>query len=278
MPFLCKLSLNYSRYYIMRNAFLLFNLFFLFVSCGTNQSNTEQDSTASLFAKDTLTKGYYRDWSKLPKNKRQAVYERLCGRIDQQRSSFLKQWNSATSESQKQTVLNDSRAYLLRVMADSLLVCWYDTPWDFNGTSQKPGEGSIACGYFVTTTLQQAGFDVQRVWLAQQASSVLIRTLCAKKNTKTITNNQTVKLLEYMKLQEDGLFIIGLDTHTGYVVKQGNRLDFVHACYFSRKYVLREPVASSPILLDSKFYMIGNVLGTDETVITWLTKTPIRTQ
>jgi hypothetical protein len=261
----------------MRPIFILFLFFLVLNSCGTKESQTAQDSLTNILAKDTLPKGFYRDWLKIPKDQRQEVYGKLRERVEQKRQYFLKRWNAATTESQQQLVLRDSRAYLLHAMADSLLVCWFDTPWDFNGTTQKPGQGTIACGYFVTTTLQHTGFDVQRVWLAQQASSVLIRTLCINIKIKTITNNQTAKLIDYLQKQDDGLFIIGLDTHTGYVVKQGNRIDMLHACYWPQKYVLRESLATSPIIKESKFYMVGNVLETDETLIAWMKQTPIRT-
>ena len=34
---------------------------------------------------------------------------------------------------------------------------WKKTAWDFNGTATKPGDGPIACGYFVTTLLRDIG-------------------------------------------------------------------------------------------------------------------------
>ena len=34
----------------------------------------------------------------------------------------------------------------IEFVVDSLLPCWYGTPWDFNGITETPGQGKIACG------------------------------------------------------------------------------------------------------------------------------------
>ena len=46
----------------------------------------------------------------------------------------------------------------MAALRDDLLPAWNGTAWAMNGTSQVPGRGSIACGYFVSTTLMHAGF------------------------------------------------------------------------------------------------------------------------
>ena len=55
---------------------------------------------------------------------------------------------------------------------------WKGTPWSFNGTSSEPQKGSVACGYFVTNVLKNYGFNIKASYLAQQASSVMIKKLC----------------------------------------------------------------------------------------------------
>ncbi|RYD70663.1 MAG: hypothetical protein EOP53_25020, partial [Sphingobacteriales bacterium] len=45
---------------------------------------------------------------------------------------------------------------------------WDGTVWDFNGTTRKPGEGSIACGYFITTILEDIGLKISRIKMAQE--------------------------------------------------------------------------------------------------------------
>ncbi|MFT5513796.1 MAG: hypothetical protein ACI8SE_002206 [Bacteroidia bacterium] len=76
---------------------------------------------------------------------------------------------------------------------------WIGTEWDFNGTTQTPKSGNIACGYFLTTTMQQTGYEIKRVWMAQQASSVLIKAYCS--DIKIMSSLKAVS--EYLKNQKD---------------------------------------------------------------------------
>src|SRR6187455_2399459 len=41
-------------------------------------------------------------------------------------------------------------------VVETIIPGWIGTAWNFNGTSEKPQQGSIACGYFVTTILRDA--------------------------------------------------------------------------------------------------------------------------
>ena len=95
--------------------------------------------------------------------------------------------------------------HLVEMLTDSIFPFWIGTKWGFYGTTQVPGKGKIACGYFVSTTLEHAGFDIERIKLAQQASSVIISTLCNKK--------KTIKYLHY-------LLVIKLDKFKCFIAKK----------------------------------------------------------
>jgi hypothetical protein len=165
----------------------------------------------------------------------------------------------------------EARNLLLDRLSDSLFVCWYGTGWDFNGTSTCPRNGTIACGYFVTTLLKQSGFVINRSFLAQQASSVLIHTFCPGEKIKTITNNQTKKVFDYMKTQADGIYLLGLDNHTGFIVKKKGETNFVHANYLSSvDQVVCEPLESSAIIRQNNFFMIGDLLHSDAMIVKWI--------
>jgi hypothetical protein len=71
------------------------------------------------------------------------------------------------------------------IIVDSVFPYWHGTQRDFNGTTQTPRKGSIACGYFVSTVLRDAGIQLNRIKLGQSASQVFIKTFANKKDTKT---------------------------------------------------------------------------------------------
>lgn len=207
--------------------------------------------------------------------KRIADYKKFCARMATRQKAFASQYKSAATADAQKAILKKARNYLGKALTDTLFPYWYETPWDYNGVTQEPLRGKIACGYFVTTTLQQAGFGIQRVHLAQVASSELIRTLCSKENIKVIANGQLEKVKTYLGQQPDGVYIIGLNNHVGYVVKQGTKVDMVHSSYWPQVKVVRESFATSPIILESTYFMIGNLLDTDETVLAWVKGTAI---
>eukprot|EP01034_Spumella_vulgaris_P002667 gene2667-3457_t len=76
-----------------------------------------------------------------------------------------------------QTVSPESRKYFFTLIHEHIPKYWGGTPWDFNGTTRTPKQGQIACGYFITNTLVDLGFPIDRVNLAQAASSVLIKAV-----------------------------------------------------------------------------------------------------
>jgi hypothetical protein len=153
-----------------------------------------------------------------------------------------------------------SKEYLLtNFIVDSLLSCWYGTPWDFNGTTQQPGNGTIACGYFVTTILQDAGINLNRIKLSQCASEEMIKKLSFKNSISRFSNQPLTVFAEKMKQKEDGLYIVGLDFHTGFIYHKGDELFFIHASYATPKVVRKEKVIESGVLAASKYKIIGKV-------------------
>src|SRR5690242_12719359 len=73
--------------------------------------------------------------------------------IDTQRLAFRDALARAKDDVARTEVRRQAARYLERAMIDVVLPRWDGTEWAFNGTSRTPRSGSIACGYFVSTTL-----------------------------------------------------------------------------------------------------------------------------
>lgn len=150
-----------------------------------------------------------------------------------------------------------NRKKLIAFFADSLLPCWYGTPWDFNGTTRTPQKGAIACGYFVTTALQDAGMQIDRVKLAQCASEQLVRTTCSRlKRFSNLSLKEFVKSVQEMGY---GLYITGLDNHTGFIFNDGTDVFFIHSGVIAPRCALKENAISSVTLQNSRYRVIGRV-------------------
>ncbi|HLP64215.1 hypothetical protein [Flavobacterium sp.] len=135
---------------------------------------------------------------------------------------------------------------------------WMGTKWDFNGTTRTPQNGTIACGYFVTTVLDDFGIKLKRIQLAQQVSSVMIKTLCESKSIKHFSKIEQVETYLNGRNKEE-IFIVGLDFHTGFIIKDQSKLYFLHSNYIQKEGVVKEEIRNSRALLSSKSFMIGSV-------------------
>ncbi len=148
---------------------------------------------------------------------------------------------------------------------------WYGTSWDFNGISDKPQRGYIACGYFVSTTLKHCGIELNRYKVAQQYSHSIVNTLCS--DVKKYTELDV--LLEYVRSQPDNVYVVGLDNHVGFISKQNGSITFIHSSFVGISCVESEEAAQSAVLASSTLYVLGNATGNKNLLLRWLQGLPI---
>jgi len=162
--------------------------------------------------------------------------------------------------------------YLFKLIDEDIYNYWAGTPWDFYGATQQPKTGSIACGYFVTTTLTDLGFKIDRVGLAEVRSGDMIKKLCVGIRSF----NSLSKLDSYLAKQPiNSVFIIGLDFHTGYVVKTATGCYFFHSNYINREGVVKEKIDASRALSINKFFMIGSLTANENLLREWVANKPV---
>ena len=147
----------------------------------------------------------------------------------------------------------------IKKMTTKVFPYWYGTKWDYNGTTETPNKGSIACGYFVTTTLRDAGVPINRVKMAQCASEEMIKSLTSKKNIHHLSN---ISLLDFEKKLEsigNGLYIIGLDNHTGFILISEEGNFFIHSTGWFPFKVVKDVLKESTVLSKSKYRVVGKI-------------------
>jgi hypothetical protein len=153
-----------------------------------------------------------------------------------------------------------------KAVAETIIPGWIGTAWDFNGTSEKPQKGTIACGYFVTTVLRDAGLNLARIKLAQCASEQMITSLVQSKYIHRFSHVTMKDFIQSIKEQGYGLYIVGLDNHTGFIYNDGNEIFFIHSTFIATRNVQKEYAATSWILEKSKYKVLGKI-STDEKVL-----------
>ncbi len=131
-----------------------------------------------------------------------------------------------------QANLNLIRDYWVNALLHNFYSKWANTGWDFNGTTEQPGVGKIACGFFVTTLLQDMGVKLSRVKLAVCPSSKMMKTLVPGQKLMNLSSLSFNDFNEKVSSYGKGVFIIGLDFHTGFIINDGTQNWFLHLLQF----------------------------------------------
>jgi len=164
------------------------------------------------------------------------------------------------------------RAAFIRQITQNVFPYWYGTKWDFNGTTEMPQEGSIACGYFVTTTLRDMGVPINRVKMAQCASEEMIRSLASKEQVHYISNTSLKDFEKKLLSYGDGLYIIGLDNHTGFIYINGTEHYFIHSTGWFPFKVVKDVVSQSSVLEKSNYRVVGKISDDEAFLNRWVGK------
>jgi len=201
-------------------------------------------------------------------------YTVFLNEIATEQSSFKTQYLKANTL-EKKVIITKARNFLTQKMATELFPYWYGTQWDFNGMTRIPKKGKIACGYFITNTLTDAGFNIPRIKWAQSASEVFIKKL-SYGNLKRFSNKPISVIEKHILNIGNGLYLVGLDSHTGFIYVHNNNIKFIHADYYEPHIgVVSEKIDSESPIKYSKYRIIGKLMS-DQMIISWIKNEAIR--
>ncbi|MEQ1506412.1 MAG: hypothetical protein ABMB14_29565 [Myxococcota bacterium] len=158
-----------------------------------------------------------------------------------------------------QWVIDDAKV-ALESRLPPLIEFWKGTRWSYSGTTQVPKKGAIACGYFVSTVLQHAGFAVDRVDLARQASEQIVRTLVPDAEIRRFSRVSREGVAKEVQAMGTGVYLVGLDTHVGFLVsRKGESLKFCHSTSRNRRTGVVCDVAKTSPSFKSKYTVVGKL-------------------
>lgn len=177
------------------------------------------------------------------------TYEQLKKEITGQRKKFLARYTVAAD---KNKLLAEVKDYWIAALGNDLYKYWEGTPWDFNGTTKKPREGAIACGYFVAGLLQDMGYSLDRVKLSTCPSLTMMKNLAPEQPVLNLSYLSYSDFNERIKKAGKGVFITGLDFHTGFIINDGTETWFLHSNYIGQQGVIKEKITGSEALQASR--------------------------
>lgn len=197
-------------------------------------------------------------------------YAVLVSELQRWRVDLAKKHKQAKSPAERAAVEHDARIVLETTLPE-MMRCWLGTPWDFNGTAAKPGGGRIACGYFVSTVLMDAGFKVDRYQLARQPSGNILRSFLQKDDCRLTVDQPYDQFAASMAAAEPGIYLLGLDTHVGFLVVKAGDYRMLHSSGCEPWCVVDEDRDHAWALRKSSWRMTGNLTADRGVIRRWLT-------
>jgi hypothetical protein len=197
-------------------------------------------------------------------------YSAVRTKVEKDRIALWSSYQRATTTSEKETIINQARQSFVRSIYDEIFPYWYGTKWDFYGATEAPGEGKIACGYFVSTVLRDLGVKVERTRLAQQASENIILSLTTNDHTKRFRQVPVNNFVDAVRNWGTGLYVVGLDIHVGFILNVDGDIYFIHSSYVDPYCVVKERGLESRILTASRYRVLGKLSEDDDLILKWL--------
>ena len=179
-----------------------------------------------------------------------------------------------TSTPLKNNLKNSADSVIKRelenLILNQLLPFWYGTPWDFNGYTATPKKGAIACGYFVSTVIKHAGFNVDRYKLAQQNPLNEAKTIAAGDSVENYEVNSTQLQKIFVAEKHEGLYFVGLDFHVGFLLFRNKELYFIHSNYIGAEGVVFEKAVYSDAFNAASAYRIAEISTNEKLLEKWV--------
>ena len=147
-------------------------------------------------------------------------------------------------------ITEDSLSHLFtNLLTEQIIPHWLGTPWSFEGHTSIPREGEIACGYFVSTTLKDVGFNLDRYKFAQQLPIHEAKPLALAKPLLEINRNSTNERNAILRdTLKEGIYFLGFDqNHVGYIQKKNSDLFVIHSNYIGSEGVVIEGIEDSQV-------------------------------
>lgn len=171
----------------------------------------------------------------------------------------------------KSLILNNASTEILALLTNSIFPKWYGTKWNFDGHTEIPKKGNIACGYFVSTTLRDVGFNLNRFKLAQKNPLEEAQIISCGTPIENYYNISKTELIDKLKTKPNGLYFIGLDFHVGFIVKQKNGIYFIHSNYINQQGVVKENINNSLAIISKKYHLV-TITKNNNLLKKWITR------
>jgi hypothetical protein len=205
------------------------------------------------------------------------AYEESLRALESQRLALGRRFEEARGK-ERAAIRRAARELVLAALGETVLPAWMGTPWGLGprSTALRPHQAGmvVGCSYFVTGVLQNAGLRLESRTRFAQAPSVLMQQALspAPRDLHRFPGMDPATLERRIAALGDGVYIVGLNIHTGFLVVRGGKVRVVHASYTPPQEVVDEPLASSAVIHYSRGrgYVVTPLFRDDRLIDYWL--------
>src|SRR5687768_14372234 len=149
-------------------------------------------------------------------------FDDTVARIEAQRRQLSARYQRAPARD-RPALLREARAFVVAAIIDQVFPAWMGTPWGLGAQSDasrphQPGK-VVGCSYFVTAVLQNAGLELESRRRFAQAPSLWIERALLPYGGRVhrFGSLAAADLRRRIAALGDGLYVIGLDYHVGFL-------------------------------------------------------------
>lgn len=195
-------------------------------------------------------------------------------KIEKLRLSLMQTYSLITDSLKEEQFLDSTSLVFTKLLLNNILPHWYGTPWEFEGHTSIPNQGEIACGYFVSTTLNHMGLNLNRYHLARKGPLNEAKSIAIDSNLVIVFNSEESTIKDsFFTSFADGLYFVGLDSHVGFLYVHNNHAFFLHSNYIENR-VMLEPIENSAAF-ESYTYILVKITNNRLLLKSWLLGTSI---
>lgn len=218
-----------------------------------------------------------------------AQFSKTLEEIELERRRFHERLKQAKSSEKRREIYREAEKYIVQQIYTRIAPAWLGMPWTMavidDGlrpdaeTPFEKGKG-VSCSWFVVSVLKNAGLKLgnPRAFAGTIALHLQRSLSPAPKDLKRIFHVTPAELEKRLSQWGDGLYIIGLNCHVGFVHVKGDNVTFIHSNYTAPMQQVRmEPLAESEaIALSQRAGYVVSVLFKDTRLIhRWLAGTKV---
>lgn len=204
-------------------------------------------------------------------------------KIKKRQKIFSALWKKAGTEKEKDLVRTSARAFVASTIINDIFPVWMGTPWTMYAVKDglKPdalmpceeGKG-ISCSYFIASVLTNAGLYLEsRSRFAGAIALHIQRSLAPAFEDLHRYHKVTPEQLEKkLTALGEGLYLVGLNCHVGFIVVKKDEARFVHASYVEPYMVVDERVSKSLAIENSikSGYVVTPLFQDDRLIEFWM--------